>query len=71
MGRKVIEEVIPISNIDPVTCREKLKGDINEHGFCLVRIRQDVGNPEKAELLRMIYLNRRMPQPEPVRSESL
>jgi len=57
--KKVItEETIPIYDIDPTTCREKFKGDVDEHGTCLVRIRTDTDNPDRAELLRLVYYAR-------------
>jgi len=55
---RVIEEIVPLTDIDPLTCREKLKGDIDEHGVCLVRIRSEPDQPDKAELQRMLYVGR-------------
>ena len=55
---RVVEEVIPIRDVDPLTCREKFKGDVDENGTCLVRMRHDLNNPDKAELQRMRYIGR-------------
>ena len=61
-GSKVIEEIIPIPNIEATTCREKLKGAIDEHGNCLIRIRTDPNEPTRAELLKIGYVG---PSPRP------
>jgi len=55
---RVVEEVIPIAGLDPITCREKLKGDVDEKGTCLVRVRLDPGDPNRASLERLIYSGR-------------
>lgn len=57
-GKKTIEEVVPIRDVDPITCKEKLKGDVNEQGVCLVRIEVDTKNPDEAKLLRLKYMGR-------------
>lgn len=55
-GKTIIEEIIPIRNIEATTCKEKLKGAIDEHGNCLIRIRVDPSNPNKTELLKIGYV---------------
>lgn len=55
-GKSIIEEIVPIRNIEATTCKEKLKGSIDEHGNCLVRIRLDPDDPNRAELLRIGYV---------------
>jgi len=55
---KEIEQIVPIENIDPLTCRDKFKGDVDEHGVCLIRVRMQPNEPDKAELLRLNYISR-------------
>lgn len=57
-GGKIIEQVVPIDNIDQLTCQDKFKGSIDEHGTCLIRVRVDPSNPDKVELLRLNYIHR-------------
>ncbi len=54
-GRKeVVEHVIPLSEIDEVTCREFFKGDIDpETHQCITRLELDTSNPDKATLLKV------------------
>jgi len=53
--KEVVEEIISLSDIDEVTCREKLKGDIDPEGRCVVRVRLDPNKPSVAELLQIRY----------------
>jgi len=63
-GPREIEQIVPVENIDPLTCRDKFKGDVDEHGVCLIRVRMHPSEPDKAELLRLNYISRGS-KPEP------
>jgi len=54
--RTIIEETVAIPNVDPVIC-SKLHGAVDEHGRCLIRIRVDSSNPDRAELLKINYVS--------------
>jgi hypothetical protein len=44
---------ILIPNIDPLTCKEKLKGDVNEYGQCSVRVELNPQDPDSTALIQM------------------
>jgi hypothetical protein len=54
--REIIEEILNAKKIDPVTCREKFKGIINEQGDCLVRLIIDPSKPNEVKLEKIEYV---------------
>jgi len=62
--KREVETILSIENVDPVTCRERLKGDVDEQGRCLIRIRE-TGDPNKVELVGFKYLGRGSQLPKP------
>jgi hypothetical protein len=50
---KTVETIVKLDNIDPVTCKEFFKGEVDEQGSCLIRVKLD---REKAELQEMKYV---------------
>ena len=62
---KIVEDILPISGIDKVTCETKLKGAYDEHGRCLIRIRLGK-DPNKAELEKIEYIGPPPAGPAPV-----
>jgi hypothetical protein len=50
---KTVDTLVKLENIDPVTCKEFFKGEVDEHGSCLIRVRLD---REKAELQEVKYV---------------
>jgi hypothetical protein len=50
---KTVETIVKLENIDPVTCKEFFKGEVDEQGSCLIRVRLD---KDKAELQEIKYV---------------
>jgi len=57
-SKVIVEEIVPVGKIDPVTCKEKFKGFIDEEGNCLVRLILDSSNPKEALLKEIGYTPR-------------
>lgn len=68
---KIVEEAIPIENVDPTVCTEKLKGDVDDYGRCVIRLKLKGDEPDRAELLRLKFAgaskgpSRQPPSPAP------
>jgi len=54
-GKKteVVERIIKLSEIDEEVCRNIYKGEIDEDGYCVMRIRESSDKPDVAELVRI------------------
>lgn len=69
LAKKKVEQVVKISNIDPVTCKSLLKGEVDEDGSCLVRIKYDPSKPSEVELERIEYVPPSPVVPAPPKKE--
>ena len=59
MGKdKIVEEYLDMPDVDPMICKTKFKGAIDEHGMCRVRIETNPDEPDITIMRRLDYIPR-------------
>jgi len=67
--KKEIEQELILENIDPMVCKDKLKGALDPQGRCLIRVRFDPDKPDRAFLERLEVFPAPTPAPRKEKKE--
>ncbi|MBW2672714.1 MAG: hypothetical protein JRD89_04750 [Deltaproteobacteria bacterium] len=54
--KRAVEDIVSLSDIDPVACKEILRGEMDSSGRCVIRIRYDPDDPTGAELEKIRFI---------------